>query len=85
MHFQPYVQVGLFQKLMVLAFLYLLLIGENNGTANVLAEEQPLGAQEMQQQQQQQRQRQLRLHHPFDVFFSNKRRVPNSSDPLHNR
>lgn len=29
--------------------------------------------------------RNQRLRHTFDVFFSSKRRVPNASDPLHNR
>ncbi|OMO78847.1 hypothetical protein CCACVL1_14077 [Corchorus capsularis] len=28
---------------------------------------------------------QQRLRHSFDFFFSSKRRVPNASDPLHNR
>ncbi|OVA06845.1 hypothetical protein BVC80_491g3 [Macleaya cordata] len=25
------------------------------------------------------------LDYPFDMFYSSKRRVPNTSDPLHNR
>jgi len=41
----------------------------------------------MQQQQQKkpQRQQRQRLRHSFDVYFSSKRKVPNASDPLHNR
>ena len=27
----------------------------------------------------------LRHHYSFETFFANKRRVPNASDPLHNR
>ncbi|WCJ35510.1 hypothetical protein M5689_016761 [Euphorbia peplus] len=30
-------------------------------------------------------QHRLSLRHPFDGFFSSKRKIPNASDPLHNR
>ncbi|VVA11998.1 PREDICTED: POPTR_0002s12330g [Prunus dulcis] len=32
-----------------------------------------------------QQQQQQRLRHSFETFFSSKRKVPNASDPLHNR
>ncbi|WRX31207.1 hypothetical protein QQP08_023694 [Theobroma cacao] len=40
------------------------------------------GTKEKQPVRQQQHQR---LRHHFDAFFSSKRKVPNASDPLHNR
>nr|DAD21393.1 TPA_asm: hypothetical protein HUJ06_022856 [Nelumbo nucifera] len=83
MNFHPYLHAGLIQKLIVLALLSLLVAGEKNRTTSILAEKQPLGSQ--QRQQHIHRLQLVQLHHPFDMFFSNKRRVPNTSDPLHNR
>lgn len=36
-------------------------------------------------QEQEQQQQQQRVAHSLDEFFTSKRRVPNASDPLHNR
>ncbi|KAJ4701674.1 Clavata3/ESR (CLE) [Melia azedarach] len=82
MQYQQLVQVGLLQKLIVVIFLSLLVSGEkeeamvfgtNSHSKTVPAEKQ------------QQKQQRPRLRHSFDSFFSSKRRVPNASDPLHNR
>ncbi|KAM1013106.1 hypothetical protein FF1_043084 [Malus domestica] len=43
------------------------------------------GEQENNKQQPPQQQHRLNPKHSLEVFFSSKRRVPNASDPLHNR
>lgn len=78
MHSRKSLQVGLLRKLMVLAFLSLLVCGEKEAaTVNVGIKNHSTNMH--------QRQKHQRLRHSFDVFFSNKRKVPNASDPLHNR
>ncbi|CAB4266266.1 unnamed protein product [Prunus armeniaca] len=51
----------------------------NNGEQKQEEHEDDMNKQPQQQQQQQ------RLRHSFEAFFSSKRKVPNASDPLHNR
>lgn len=36
-------------------------------------------------QQEVEEKKSLRHHHSFEAFFASKRKVPNASDPLHNR
>uniref|UniRef100_F6GZW1 Uncharacterized protein n=1 Tax=Vitis vinifera TaxID=29760 RepID=F6GZW1_VITVI len=74
-------RVGLLQKFMVLVFLSLLVFGQKEEAMDVGTNGESPGIQEKQQQKQQQQ----RLRHSLDVFLSSKRRVPNASDPLHNR
>lgn len=80
MHFQrSRPQVGMLQKLIVVILVSLLVVsGQKEETLvfNNTDNQQPI------RQEKQQRQR---LRHSFDVFFSSKRKVPNASDPLHNR
>ena len=76
-----FLRVGLLQKFMVLVFLSLLVSGQKEEAMDVGTIGQSPSIQEKQQQKQQQQ----RLRHSLDVFLSSKRRVPNASDPLHNR
>ncbi|XWS24157.1 hypothetical protein CRYUN_Cryun28dG0076500 [Craigia yunnanensis] len=83
MHFQPSLPLRLLQKLMVVMLLYLVLVSGDlkeesmlvgmNGHAPGAKEKQPV------------KQQHQRLRHSFGVFSSSKRKVPNASDPLHNR
>ncbi|OIT37730.1 hypothetical protein A4A49_55016 [Nicotiana attenuata] len=70
--------VGLFQSwLVILVFLSLLFVSaaKNN---TVVAQKQP-------EEEEAQQPQNWKLRHSLDVFFPSKRRVPNESDPLHNR
>lgn len=81
-------QVGLLQKLMVVFLLSLLVSGENEEElkeAGTSISKQSTANVYVQQRQQEKRAQQQRLRHSFDAFFSDKRKVPNASDPLHNR
>lgn len=70
------------RKLMFLAFLAFVVCGEKEaGTVVGVNSLQPPNMQDKKHQRQQQK----RLKQSFDVFFSSKRKVPNASDPLHNR
>jgi hypothetical protein len=79
-------QVGWLRQLMVVAFISLLVCGDQKeaAVAGGVHNRSPNTRAREKQQQQQQQQRQ-RLRHSFDVYFSSKRKVPNASDPLHNR
>ncbi|KAJ0024376.1 hypothetical protein Pint_08698 [Pistacia integerrima] len=81
MYYQQFFQVGLFQKLIVIIFLSLLVSGEKEETLVVGINNKP----PIMQAKQHQKQKQERLRHSFDAFMSSKRKVPNASDPLHNR
>ncbi|KAJ7966561.1 Clavata3/ESR (CLE) protein, partial [Quillaja saponaria] len=78
MHFQQILQAGWMLRLMVFVLLTLLVCGEKGDPVVVAVQSQPTSIQEKQPHQ---RLRQLSI----DVYYSNKRRVPNASDPLHNR
>ncbi|GMI89697.1 hypothetical protein HRI_002639000 [Hibiscus trionum] len=86
MHFQPYLQLRLFQKLMVVMLLLSLLVsGDQTGESVLVAvNSESLGVKEKKPVENQQH-GSGRLRHSFYVFFSSKRKVPHSSDPLHNR
>ncbi|KAJ6939810.1 hypothetical protein NC651_006083 [Populus alba x Populus x berolinensis] len=79
MHYQQSPRVFVLQKPMVILLLVLFVSGDRKEetTVNVhgLQNQQPPSSTEKQQ----------RLRHSFDTFFSSKRKVPNASDPLHNR
>ncbi len=79
MHFQQSLKVGFLRKLMVLLACFSLLVGGEKEAATMVVgvNNQSTNMQEKKQQR--------RLRHSFDVFFPNKRKVPNASDPLHNR
>ncbi|OMO70596.1 hypothetical protein COLO4_28570 [Corchorus olitorius] len=89
MHFQQTLKVGFWQKLMVivLLLLFLLLVSGDQNEESMFAamNVHSQGDKENQTVNQKQQQPQQRLRHSFDAFFSSKRRVPNASDPLHNR
>ncbi|KAJ6679041.1 CLAVATA3/ESR (CLE) AMILY MEMBER MTCLE20 [Salix purpurea] len=77
MHLQPSLQVFVLQKLVVLTLLVLLLSGDQKEDTMVNVQDlqdqrRPSSAEKQQQKS-------------FDMFFSSKRKVPNASDPLHNR
>ncbi|KDP41663.1 hypothetical protein JCGZ_16070 [Jatropha curcas] len=73
MHFHQFKQ----KKIIVLILLYSLLVsGEKEETMAVTH------ADDKQPRRQEKHQR---LRSSFDVLFSSKRKVPNASDPLHNR
>ncbi|KAK9946440.1 hypothetical protein M0R45_011906 [Rubus argutus] len=40
---------------------------------------------QVKQQEVEEKKRLRRHHHSFEAFFASKRKVPNASDPLHNR
>ncbi|KAI3465300.1 hypothetical protein Pfo_021963, partial [Paulownia fortunei] len=91
-HEQQSFGVGMLRKLVFLFLLALVVsAGENNET--MVVGSRKISASKLQEKQlgkvdDQQLQRQLerlRVKHAFDAFFSSKRRVPNESDPLHNR
>ena len=84
MHFQHCYQAGGLKRVMVFVLLTLLVCGEKEEHSLVGHSNQPASIAEKQQRQKQQQQ----YKHPrqlFDVNFSEKRKVPNASDPLHNR
>ncbi|KAL8058728.1 hypothetical protein ABFX02_03G039100 [Erythranthe guttata] len=84
--------VGILLKKMVLLIIMVALLvsagDEKNQTSSsmVLFGSRKISAllklQESHQEKQKQKQKQK---HVFDEFFTSKRRVPNESDPLHNR
>lgn len=81
---QP-LQVGWLRQLMVvLAFFLLLVCGEKEAATTVVGvyNRSPNMQEKQQHHERQQRQR---LRHSFEVYFASKRKVPNASDPLHNR
>lgn len=72
-------QVGMLQKLIFLILVSLFVVSgekEEMLVVNNTYSQQPTRKEKQQYQ---------RLSFSFDVFFSNKRKVPNASDPLHNR
>ncbi|ONI33497.1 hypothetical protein PRUPE_1G428300 [Prunus persica] len=77
--------------LMVLVFFSMLVSGYKENTMplsvpnNVEQNQQEHEDDMNKRPQQQQQQQQQRLRHSFEAFFSSKRKVPNASDPLHNR
>ncbi|KAB1220293.1 hypothetical protein CJ030_MR3G019039 [Morella rubra] len=72
-------QVGtLLRKLMILAFLSLLVCGEGEAAMVVGVHSQSRNVQEKQQFKH-------LIRHSSDLYVSSKRKVPNASDPLHNR
>lgn len=79
-------QVGLLHKLVMLVVLSLLVSGEDklrlsqneSSISVVVGMKKKLGVSEMKKNHQ-------RVAHSLDEFFWSKRRVPNASDPLHNR
>ncbi|KAK8572477.1 hypothetical protein V6N13_048073 [Hibiscus sabdariffa] len=87
MHFQTYLQVRLLQKLMVVMLLLpLLASGDQTGESMLVGTSHSPGVKEKEPvKKNQQHQQHRRLRHSSDVFFSSQRKVPNSSDPLHNR
>ncbi|KAL3505094.1 hypothetical protein ACH5RR_034935 [Cinchona calisaya] len=83
-------QMGLFQKLVILVLLSLLAYGGKNRMVVGMNKKLTLVLQEKQhkvQHLQQQEDQEQKKKHSFDhdLFSSSKRRVPNASDPLHNR
>jgi hypothetical protein len=73
------------QLIMVVGFLSLLVRGEKEEAAAVVGAHSRSPNMQQQQQKKPQRQQRQRLRHSFDVYFTSKRKVPNASDPLHNR
>lgn len=74
MQFQLSLRVGL-RKLTVLCLLFFLVCAEEKENYNMTDYTKDTSHVQPKQH----------LHHPLDGFFSSKRRVPNTSDPLHNR
>lgn len=93
MHYlHQFSQVGLLQKLIVVVVLLSLLVSGDNDQeevmkvgASAVSNLSPGNTYVDRRQQDQTRQPQRYLRHSFDAFFSSKRKVPNASDPLHNR
>lgn len=81
MHYQQFFQLGLFHKLIVIIFLSLLVSGEKEETLVVGINNKP----PLMKAKQPQKQKQERMRRPSDAIFWSKRKVPNASDPLHNR
>ena len=77
-------QVVWLRQLMVVAFISLLVCGDQKEAAVAVGVHNRSPNTRAREKQQHQQQRQ-RLRHSFDVYFSSKRKVPNASDPLHNR
>ncbi|XLT64092.1 hypothetical protein S245_022006 [Arachis hypogaea] len=88
MHFNHFSQVwGLKKRVMLFVFFTLLLLFSQNNT-RVLGHTNNINYSEKQNHQRQRQQQQHNNNLPrqlFDVNFSEKRKVPNASDPLHNR
>ncbi|CAN6539839.1 unnamed protein product [Malus baccata var. baccata] len=82
-----------FQKfvvLIVLVFLPMLVSGDKENTMQLGLRNQHYSLsspnkQAEKEQENNKQQRRLNSKHSFEAFFSSKRRVPNASDPLHNR
>ncbi|KAK8624282.1 hypothetical protein V6N13_065630 [Hibiscus sabdariffa] len=81
MHFQ------VFQKLMVVMLLLSLLVSGDQSGESVLdaIDGHSPGVRDKKPVENQQHAGSQRLRSSFYVFFSSKRKVPHSSDPLHNR
>ncbi|CAL5385424.1 unnamed protein product [Camellia sinensis] len=81
-------QVGWLQKPMVLVLLLLLsflVSGEDDKVVDVVDMKDVAPEKQETEQREQQHQVKQQWRHSLDVFYSSKRRVPNASDPLHNR
>ncbi|KAK4348864.1 hypothetical protein RND71_031619 [Anisodus tanguticus] len=76
--------VGHVQMQVILVFLFLLFAfaGKNNTMVAAITKKSTPKKTEKQQQQ---LQNWKVMRHSVDVFYPSKRRVPNESDPLHNR
>ncbi|KAI8548615.1 hypothetical protein RHMOL_Rhmol07G0287000 [Rhododendron molle] len=70
------------KKLLVLILVLLAWCGKQNTAGAGMNRTSQQEGQEKHHQESRQRQR---LRESTDVFFTSKRRVPNASDPLHNR
>lgn len=67
-----------FQKVIVfLLLITFLACGEENEDSSIVEPQRAMIEKKQKQKQKQ--------HQPFGVYFSQMRRVPNASDPLHNR
>lgn len=78
----------IFQKLLLLFLLTLLVSGGDNNETMVICSRKIPASKNQEKQQGKVAHHQLeagRVKNAFDEFFSSKRRVPNESDPLHNR
>ncbi|KAI4316646.1 hypothetical protein L6164_024606 [Bauhinia variegata] len=79
MYFRQFSRVGRLRRIMVFLLLTLLVVcGEKEESSVVGFHKQPSSMAGQNQQHQRPRQ-------PLAVYFSGKRKVPNASDPLHNR
>lgn len=89
MHFKQCSLVGGLKRVIVFVLLIttFLVCGEKEEPSDVgLRYQLPSMPEKQQQRQKQNKQQQhQRTSHPFGVYFSQKRKVPNASDPLHNR
>ncbi|OIW14530.1 hypothetical protein TanjilG_12929, partial [Lupinus angustifolius] len=85
MHFRHCIHVGGLKRVLFFVLLTFLVCGEKEESVVGLSNQKP------NTQEKQLRQKKLLQHqeqvpkYPFDVFASEKRKVPNASDPLHNR
>lgn len=79
MHLQHFSLVAWFPRVMVFVLLTFLVCGELKEESSVvgLSSQTPNMVGNQKQREKQQKQ-------PFDVFYTQKRKVPNASDPLHN-
>lgn len=68
------------QKLIFLVFLSLLVFGEKDEESSLIVVDKHKQSPRLQKMQ-----LKRSLRHSFDALFSSKRKVPNASDPLHNR
>ncbi|KAK8642588.1 hypothetical protein V6N13_011927 [Hibiscus sabdariffa] len=84
MHFQPSLLVRLLKKLMIIMLVVSVLVsGYQKEDAMLVGMDGD--AKERQPWKHQHHQHHQRSRRSIDVFFSSKRKVPNASDPLHNR
>ncbi|OIW15634.1 hypothetical protein TanjilG_08210, partial [Lupinus angustifolius] len=85
MHFHHCSHVGGLKRVMLFVLLTFLVSGEKKEAVFGLSNQKP-NIQEKQWRQRKQLQHKEQVQkYPFDVFVSEKREVPNASDPLHNR
>ncbi|KAL2318486.1 hypothetical protein Fmac_032362 [Flemingia macrophylla] len=78
MHFHQCSLVGALKRFMVFVLLTFLVCGEKEEPSLVVDQRHP--PHNMPEKQQK-----LHPRYPFGFYFSQKRKVPNASDPLHNR
>lgn len=76
--------------LLVLVFLSMLVCGNKEKATRARARAVGVHNQlkypsQVKQQEVEEKKRLRRHHHSFEAFFASKRKVPNASDPLHNR